>query len=294
VPALAGLLTAMVTPFTADGKVDEDAAVALGRHLLAHGSDGLVVCGTTGEAATLTDEEHLGLIALMVAELGEEGLIVGGVGSNETRHAVHLTERAAAAGCRAVLSVTPYYNKPNARGIRRHFEEVARAAGGVPVILYNIPSRTAVNMGPELLGELAQIDGIDGVKQSNNDELRLIDGLVVFAGNDDILARALDLGAAGGICVSSHVIGGEMRRLFELLDEERARLDAELADVYDAMFVTSSPAPVKAALALMGHRVGGLRLPLVECDDAELAVVRGCLERHGLLAPSSLPSEAHA
>jgi len=294
VPALAGLLTAMVTPFTADGKVDEDAAVALGRHLLAHGSDGLVVCGTTGEAATLTDEEHLGLIALMVAELGEEGLIVGGVGSNDTRHAVHLTERAAAAGCRAVLSVTPYYNKPNARGIRRHFEEVARAAGGVPVILYNIPSRTAVNMGPELLGELAQIDGIDGVKQSNNDELRLIDGLVVFAGNDDILARALDLGAAGGICVSSHVIGGEMRRLFELLDEERARLDAELADVYDAMFVTSSPAPVKAALALMGHRVGGLRLPLVECDDAELAVVRGCLERHGLLAPSSLPSEAHA
>lgn len=282
-PALAGLLTAMVTPFAADGSVAEAAAVALGRHLLANGSDGLVVCGTTGEAATLDDDEHLRLIRLLAAELGEEGLIVGGVGSNDTRHARHLTEQAAAAGCHAVLSVTPYYNKPNQRGIRRHFEEVAQAAGGTPVIVYNIPSRTAVNMGPELLAELAQIDGIDGVKQSNDDELQLIDGLAVFAGNDDVLARTVKLGGAGGICVSSHVIGNEMHRLLELSGDELASADAELQDLYDAMFVTSSPAPVKAALNLMGHPVGGLRLPLVECDEAELGVVRASLERHGLL-----------
>ena len=283
-PELSGLLTAMVTPFTDDGRVDDDAAVALGRHLLANGSDGLVVCGTTGEAATLTDEEHLGVIRLIAEELGGEGLIVGGVGSNDTRHAVHLTEAAAAAGCHALLSVTPYYNKPNARGIRAHFSEVARAAGGVPVILYNIPARTATNMGPELLAELAQIDGIDGLKQSNDAELQLIDGLAVFAGNDDVLARTLDLGGAGGICVSSHVVGNEMRRLLDATSEERARLDAELQDVYEAMFVTSSPAPVKAALRLLGHRVGGLRLPLVECDERELEVVRRCLERHRLLS----------
>ncbi len=286
-PALAGLLTAMITPFTAAGGVDEDAALAMGRHLLSNGSDGLVVCATTGEAATLDDAEHLGLIRLMVDQLGDECTIVGGVGSNDTRHAAALTEKAAAAGCDALLSVTPYYNKPNERGIRRHFEEVAAAAGGTPVLVYNIPSRTAVNMGPDFLADLAQIEGIDGVKQSNNDEMHLIDGLAVFAGNDDLLARALDIGAAGGICVSSHVIGTQMKRLFDEPDR-RAELDAELRDVYAAMFVTASPAPVKAALALMGHRVGGLRLPLVECDDAELAVVRKSLQRHGLLAGASV------
>src|SRR4051812_36223639 len=154
--ALSGLLTAMITPFHEDGRVDEDAAVAMARHLLANGSDGLVVCGTTGEAATLTDEEHLGLIKLIADECGEGATIVGGTGSNDTRHAVELTEQAVSYGVDAVLSVTPYYVKPNARGIKAHFEEVARAAGGTPVLLYNIPARTGTNMPPELLAELAQ------------------------------------------------------------------------------------------------------------------------------------------
>src|SRR3954451_22826945 len=200
-PALAGLLTAMVTPFDDEGRVDEDAAVAMGRHLLANGSDGLVVCGTTGEAATLTDEEHIGVIRLMTSELGDDGVIIAGTGSNDTRHACEMTEEAAAAGVDAVLSVTPYYNQPNRRGIRRHFEEVARAAGGTPVVLYNIPGRTATNMPPDLLSELAQIAGIEAVKQANSDELQPIDGLAVLAGNDDIYARNLDIGGAGGICV---------------------------------------------------------------------------------------------
>jgi 4-hydroxy-tetrahydrodipicolinate synthase len=282
---LRGLLTAMITPFTADGRVDEDAAVAMARHLLANGSDGLVVCGTTGEAATLSDEEHLGLIRLIFEECGDEALIVGGVGSNDTRHAVHLTEQAAF--CHAVLSVNPYYNKPNERGIKAHYAEVARAAGGTPVLLYNVPSRTAFNMGPELLSELAQIDGIAGLKQSNNDELQLIDGLAVFAGNDDVLARTIHTGGVGGICVSSHVIGKEMRELFDLSGDELFQADSLLHDVYDTMFITSSPSPVKAALDMLGHRVGGLRLPLVECDDAERALIRDCLERHHLLSSVS-------
>jgi len=277
-----GLLTAMVTPFGAHGAVDEEAAVALGRHLLAHGSNGLVVCGTTGESATLTDAEQERLIALAVAELADEGTIVAGAGSNDTRHATHLTEAAVAAGADAVLSVTPYYNKPSRRGLRRHFEEVARAAGGVPVILYNIPSRTALNMPPDLLAELAQIDGVEAVKQANSDELQPIDGLAVLAGNDDILAGCLDMGGAGGICVASHVVGPRMRRLFDE-PERRAAIDAELRDVYAVLFITASPAPTKAALAMLGHDVGGVRLPIVEVDDDERAQIRAVLERHALL-----------
>ena len=277
-----GLLTAMVTPFRSDGSVDEEAAVAIGRHLLAEGSHGLVVCGTTGEAATMSDEEQRSLIAAIVDELGDECAVVAGTGSNDTRHAVHLTEQAVEAGVDAVLSVTPYYNKPSRRGILAHFREVARAAGDTPVILYNIPGRTATNMPPDLLAELAQIDGIEAVKQANSDELQPIDGLAVLAGNDDIYARNLDMGGAGGICVASHVVGREMRRMYDE-PESRAEIDPGLREIYAAMFVTASPAPVKAALAMLGHDAGTVRLPIVECDAAERAHVRDALARHGLL-----------
>ena len=272
----------MVTPFRPDGEVNEDVAVALGRHLLANGSHGLVVGGTTGESATLSDEEMGRLARLMVEELGGEGAIVAGAGSNDTRHAVHLTEQAVEAGAHAVLSVTPYYNKPNRRGLKRHFEEVAKAAGGRPVILYNIPSRTALNMPPDLLAELAQIDGIEGVKQANGDELQLIDGLSVLAGNDADVARCLDIGGAGGICVATHVIGNEMRRMYDE-PEHRAEIDASLRDVYEVLFCTSSPTPTKAALNMLGIDVGGLRLPMVEANDEERELVRAMLERHRLL-----------
>jgi 4-hydroxy-tetrahydrodipicolinate synthase len=279
---LEGLLTAMVTPFRPDGSVNEDGAVALGRHLLAHGSDGLVVCGTTGESPTLADDEMVSLVQTMVEELGGEALIAAGAGSNDTRHACHLAERMTAAGAHALLSVTGYYNRPNRRGIVRHYEEVAGAAGGTPVIVYNIPSRTTVNLAPDLLAELAQIDGIEAVKQSNSAELGPIDGMTLLTGNDEDLARCLDLGGAGGICVSSHVVGSEMRRMFDE-PERRAEIDAELRHVYKAMFCTSSPIPVKTALKALGHDVGGLRLPLVEADEQELATVRTALERQGLL-----------
>ena len=281
-----GLLTAMITPFHADGRVNEDASVAIARHLLASGSHGLVVAGTTGEAATLTDDEQVALVELIVAEAGAEGAIVAGAGSNDTRHAIELTQRVVAAGAEAVLSVTPYYNKPNRRGIVRHFSEVARAAEGTPVLLYNIPGRTAVNMGPDLLAELAEIDGIAAVKQANSDELQPIDGLAVLAGNDDIFGACLDMGGAGGICVASHVVGPEMRRMYDEPDA-RAEIDASLRDVYSTLFITASPTPVKAALNLLGHDAGTLRLPMVEADEAETAAVRAMLERHGLLSAVS-------
>ncbi|MEA2391569.1 MAG: 4-hydroxy-tetrahydrodipicolinate synthase [Solirubrobacteraceae bacterium] len=279
---LGSILTAMVTPFDSRGRVDEDGAVRIMRHLIDHGSDGVVVAGSTGEAATLTDEEHLGLVELAVQELGGRATVVAGTGSNDTRHAVELTRRATELGVDATLSVTPYYVRPNRRGLVRHYQEIARATDK-PVILYNIPSRTATDMPNDLLAELAQIDGIEAVKQANNASLALVDGLDVYAGNDDILCDTLELGGAGGICVASHLIGDEMRRMVDEPDARRA-IDAELRDVYAAMSVTTNPIPLKAALNLLGFEVGGLRLPLVEADEAETSVVREALGRHGLLA----------
>ena len=277
-----GLFTAMVTPFRADGSVNDEAGVALARHLLDHGSHGLVVCGTTGEATTMTDDEHVGFVRAIASELGTEAPIYAGAGSNDTRHAAHLTEAVVEAGAQAVLSVTPYYNKPNRRGLLRHFGEIARAASGRPVILYNIPSRTALNMPPDLLAELAQIDGIEAVKQSNGDELGLIDGLSVLTGNDEDYLKALELGCNGLISVAAHVVGPQMRRMWDE-PERRAEIDASLLDVYETLFCTASPIPVKAALAMMGHDVGPLRLPLVEASDEERALVQAMLERHSLL-----------
>jgi 4-hydroxy-tetrahydrodipicolinate synthase len=280
-PDLGAILTAIVTPFDDDLQVDDDAFVELLRHLCAHGSDGVVVCGTTGEAPTLSDEEHLRLIELAVQERPPGASVVAGTGSNDTHHACMMTARATELGADAVLSVTPYYNKPNRRGLRRHFEEVARATDR-PVILYNIPGRTALDMPNDVLAELAQIERVDYVKQANNENLAPVDGLGVYAGNDDILARTLDIGGVGGICVASHIVGEEMRRMVDEPDE-RARIDGSLRGVYEAMAVTTNPIPVKAALNMLGHRVGGLRLPLVEADEHEQAAIRGALERHGLL-----------
>jgi 4-hydroxy-tetrahydrodipicolinate synthase len=278
---LGTLLTAIVTPFDERGKVNDESFVALMRHLAANGSDGFVVAGTTGEASTLTEREQLGLIELAVAERPEGATIVAGTGTNDTRQAVHLTEEATALGVDATLSVTPYYNKPSRLGLLRHYEAVA-AATDKPVILYNIPGRTATNMGPELLAELAQIDGIEGVKQANAAELQPVDGLEIYAGDDATFARTLDMGGAGGICVASHVVGNEMQRM-AAEPERRAEIDASLRDVYETLFMTASPTCTKAALNLLGHDVGGLRLPLVEATAEETEAVRAMLERHELL-----------
>jgi len=278
---LGAVLTAIVTPFDSDDSVNEESFVALMHHLAENGSDGFVVAGTTGEASTLTDEEQLRLIGLAVAERPAGKSIVAGTGTNDTRHAVHLTERAAALGVDAVLSVTPYYNKPSRLGLLRHYEAIARASD-VPVILYNIPGRTGTNMPPDLLSELAQVEGIEGVKQANAQELQLIDGLALYAGDDATFARVLDLGGAGGILVASHVVGNEMQRMVGD-PEHRAEIDASLQDVYRTLFITSNPTCTKAALNMLGHNVGGLRLPLVEATEEEAAEVRAMLQRHGLV-----------
>ena len=289
---LGTILTAIVTPFKADGSINADSFVALMRHLGDNGSDGFVVAGTTGEASTLTDEEQLALIGLAVAERPRGKTIVAGTGTNDTRHAVYLTERATALGVDAILSVTPYYNKPSRLGLKRHYEAVAGATDK-PTLLYNIPGRTATNMPPDLLAELARIEGIEGVKQANSAELRQIEGLELYAGDDATFARTLDMGGAGGILVSSHVVGNEMRRMVDE-PQRRAEIDAGLRDVYETLFLTASPTCTKAALNLLGHEAGGLRLPLVEATGEELAAVRAMLVRHGLLDSEEASSPAAA
>jgi 4-hydroxy-tetrahydrodipicolinate synthase len=282
---LGSILTAMVTPFDAGGNVDEDAAVALMHHLIEHGSDGLVICGTTGEASTLDDDEHLGMIRLAVEEMGDECTIVAGVGSNDTRHAIDLTERATEIGPDALLHVNPYYNRPSRRGIVRHFEEICRATD-LPIVLYNIPQRTGSDMSNDLLAELAQLDNIFAVKQANAANLAKVDGLRIYAGNDDLLADVLDLGEAGGILVASHLFGEEMHRMVDEPEHRRA-IDGGLRDVYADMPVAPLACATKAALHLMGLLPSATpRLPYVELDERELGVIRTMLERHGLLQAS--------
>ena len=285
-PGLGAIVTAVVTPFDAAGRVDEDTFVALLAHLAASGSDGVVVAGTTGEGATLDDEEHLGLIALAVQERPRADFsITAGVGSNDTRHAVKLTVGACERGADALLSVNPYYNRPNRRGILAHYAEVTRAADR-PIVLYNIPQRTGSDLSNELLAELAQLDHISAVKQANNTSLALVDGLELYAGNDDVLALTLDLGGAGGILVASHVVGPRMRRM---VDEphNRSSIDQELQGVLAALGIAPAATTAKAALSLLGHPVGAPRLPYVEVSEEELTIIRTALTDLDLIGASA-------
>ncbi|MGH2835712.1 MAG: 4-hydroxy-tetrahydrodipicolinate synthase [Solirubrobacteraceae bacterium] len=285
---LGTILTAMVTPFDADGRVDEAAAVRLLHHLLDNGSDGVVVCGTTGEAATMDDAEHLGFIELIIGEARAaypDRSVVAGVGSNDTRHAIKLTEQATTMRPDALLHVNPYYNRPSRRGIVAHFTAV-NAATDLPIVLYNIPQRTGADMPNDLLAELAQLEHVAAVKQANSQNAAKIDGLQLYAGNDDLLATILDMGEAGGILTGSHVFGREMRRMVDE-PERREQINAGLADVYRDMAIAPGAVSCKAALNLIGVEVGRPRLPYVPLDQSETAVIRALLDRHGLLQPAA-------
>jgi 4-hydroxy-tetrahydrodipicolinate synthase len=283
---LRGILTAMATPFDESGGVDTAAACRLASHLLEHGSHGLVIAGSTGECPTLTDEETIELLRAVRAEVGDNVPLVCGSGTNDTRHSRELTKAAAEAGADASLVVAPYYNKPNPAGLRAHFEAVAEAVPELPMIVYNIPARVVINMSPDLLAELASIDNVVAVKQANDEELGPIEGLSVLAGNDNTFLRVLEFGGAGGITVASHVVGDQMREMWDAAqagDLERARqIDAELTPVYEGLSVTTNPIPLKAALSMLGLAPDKLRLPLVPADTEQRAAVKTALEGCGL------------
>jgi 4-hydroxy-tetrahydrodipicolinate synthase len=284
---LSGVITAMVTPFAADGAIDVDATRRLARYLIDNGSHGLVVAGTTGEAPTLSDDEKLRLFDIVLDEVGDEATVIAGTGSNDTRHATGLTGKACAVGVHGVLVVTPYYNKPNRAGLRAHFAEVSEAAGQLPVVIYNIPSRTVINLPPDLLAELAaEHENVVAVKQANNDDLGPIEGLEILAGNDEVFARTLAFGGSGGILVASHVVGPAMRDIYDASTageaERAAEIDSRLRPIYEAMTVTSNPIPVKTALELLGVIDARMRLPMVAASESEREAVRAALSEHGM------------
>jgi len=292
VKEIRGVLTAMATPFDESGAVDEAAALKLATYLLEHGSHGLVISGSTGEMPTLTDEEALDLMRAIRREVGEETLLVCGTGTNYTHHSIELTEGAAEAGADAALVVTPYYNKPNPAGILAHFEAIASAIPDLPLIAYNIPSRVVINVPPEDLAEIAKIDSVVAVKQANNDDLQPIEGMDVLAGNDEIFLKTLEIGGAGGILVASHLVGPQMREIWDAIEAgetKRAReIDAKLGQLYASIGVTTNPIPVKAALTMLGLiPTDGLRLPLVPANSEQRATIRAALESVGLTPVSS-------
>jgi len=294
---LGELLTAMVTPFHPDGSVNFASARRLARHLVETGSDGIVVCGTTGEGPTVSDREKIDLLDALVEEVGGGACVVANTGTYDTHHSVALTRAAVEAGADAFLAVTPYYNKPPRAGIVAHFAAIAEAAEGRPVIIYNIPQRVVLNLEPDLLAELARIRNVVAVKQATADldQARRIvadTDLLLYAGNDDLLYPFLELGGKGGVCVASHMAGAHMRRTVELAragDLAAAKeQDAALHDLYTALAVTTNPIPVKAALNLLGHDVGGLRLPLVEADADQTATVAAALEAAGIRSAANV------
>ncbi|MDX6477958.1 MAG: 4-hydroxy-tetrahydrodipicolinate synthase, partial [Gaiellaceae bacterium] len=266
---LGEVLTAIVTPFDADGAVDYDAFRALARHLAENGSDGFVVAGTTGEAPTLSDDERIELFRVAVDEVGDRATVVAGVGTYSTAHSVHLTEAARETGVDGLLVVTPYYNKPPPRGIVEHFKAIA-AASDLPIVVYNIPARVVLNLESETIAQLAQIPTVRAVKQANPDleQAERIVGmeLDLYAGDDDLVLPFVRLGGVGGVCVHTHVVGPqvkEMIRRFREGDTNGAReLEAETQPALDILKVVGNPIAIKAALNLLGHEVGGSRLPL--------------------------------
>ncbi len=291
-PVLGAVLTAVVTPFDASGAVDEFAYRSLVQFLLAHGSEGIVVAGTTGEASTLSDPERIALFRATVEECDGQGTVVAGTGTNDTAHSVHLTEIAQDLGVDAALVVTPYYNRPPADGIRQHVAAIA--AVGLPVVLYNIPVRTGTNMPPALIADLARIPGVVALKQANPDldeTQRVADEteLAIYAGNDDMLMPVLEMGGAGVISVASHLVGEQMQQMVAAVnagDVKAAQaIDRSLAPLWSGLFETTNPILIKAALDMLGIIPGDvLRLPLVQATPDERVALAALLESQGITA----------
>jgi 4-hydroxy-tetrahydrodipicolinate synthase len=291
---LGEVLTAIVTPFAPDGSVNLDKFKELAAYLVEHGSDGVVVAGTTGESPTLSDDEKLALFAAAVEAVGDRATVVAGTGTYDTGHSARLTERVHELGVDGFLVVTPYYSRPPQRAIVRHFQEIASRTDK-PVVVYNIPSRVVVNIEPGTIAELAEIENVCAVKQANDDleQARLIPGLGLdlYAGDDNLIFPFLGLGGVGGVCVHTHVWGPqtkEMVRRYKDGDVDGARrLNEEMAPAYELLRVVTNPIAIKAAINLLGHEAGGYRLPMVDPTERELEQIRACLERAGVLSAAS-------
>jgi 4-hydroxy-tetrahydrodipicolinate synthase len=284
---LGEVLTAVVTPLNEDGSVNFERFRELCAYLVDSGSDGLVVAGTTGESPTLSDDERVELFAAAVDAVGGRATVIAGTGTYSTAHSVHLTERAHAVGVDGFLVVTPYYNKPPARGIVEHFKAIASESDKA-IIVYNIPGRVVLNVAPETIVRLAEIPTVQAVKQANDDleqAQRIVSDtdLALYAGDDNLVFPFLELGGTGGVCVHTHLVAPQVKEMIRRhrdgdVDAAR-RIDEELAPVYEILRVVVNPIAIKAALEMIGWDVGGLRLPLVEASEDEREQIRVLLER---------------
>ncbi len=293
---LGEVLTAIVTPFKDDDAVDYDRFRELAMHLVEHGSDGVVVAGSTGESPTLTDHERLELFRVAVDAIGGRASVIAGTGTYSTAHSIHLTKQAHEIGVDGFLVVTPYYNKPPQRGIVEHFRAIA-AASDKPVVAYNIPARVVINIEPETMIQLAEIPTVQAVKQANDDlaqARRIVEetDLDLYAGDDNLLFRFLELGGVGVVSVLAHIVGSQFKAMVRAYREgdtaTAEQIENELAPSYEVLQVQTNPIAIKAALNLLGQEVGGVRLPLVEANEGEVARVRDSLERLGLLSPAAV------
>jgi 4-hydroxy-tetrahydrodipicolinate synthase len=283
----------MVTPFDSEGRVSIGEAQRLAVWLVDHGSDGLVLAGSTGEGPTLNDDEKISLWRGVVEAVGDRAKVIAGSGTYDTAHSIHLTKEAEKVGCHAVLVVTPYYNRPPQPGLLAHFKAVA-AATSLPVILYDIPVRTGRKIEHSTLIELARVENIVGVKDACSDlqgAARLVaeapEGFQVYSGNDADTLPLLSVGAVGVIAVASHVAGPQMAEMISLYKSGNAeaaqKIHLDLMPVFDVMGITTNPIPVKAAVNLLGFDAGDPRLPLVPATDEEKAAIRDVLSRAGVI-----------
>jgi len=284
------VLTAMVTPFDENLSIDYKKAGQLAKMLEDNGSDGIIVSGTTGESPTLTFEEKIKLFETVREAVSDKTSVIAGTGSNSTENSIKLTKEAEAVGVNGIMAVVPYYNKPSQEGLYQHFKAVA-ASTRLPVMLYNVPSRTSLNMKPETVYRLSQIDNIVALKEAANDveqatEIKRIcpSDFRIYSGNDSFTLPILSLGGYGVVSVASHIVGNEIKEMItQFLNgniEKSLEIHIKLFPLFKVLFIASNPVPVKAALKLKGFDVGGVRLPLVNLSEQELEVLKKTLENY--------------
>ncbi|MDD4600955.1 4-hydroxy-tetrahydrodipicolinate synthase [bioreactor metagenome] len=287
------ILTAMVTPFNDDYSVNYEQAARLAKYLVANGSDGIVVAGSTGEAATLDREEKLKLFETVLEAVGDKATIIAGTGSNDTRASIKLTQEAERLGVHGAMLVGPYYNKPPQEGFYQHFKTIAEATK-LPIILYNVPGRTASNILPETINRLAQIKNIVAVKEAsgNLDQVSEIiritpKDFMVYSGDDSLTLPILALGGVGIISVAGHIVGNKMQKMIAAFENgklaEAQSLHQELLPFFKVIFITTNPIPIKTAVNLIGQKTGPLRLPLVAPTDSELEKIKQIMHEVGSL-----------
>lgn len=287
------VITAMVTPFNQDLEVNIDAAQALAELLVQTGSTGIVVSGTTGESPTLTHDEKVTLFRKVKEAVGKRAAVIAGTGSYDTAESVHLSQEAERVGVDGLLLVAPYYNRPSQEGLYQHFKTIAHAVD-LPVMIYNIPGRTGVNIEPSTLLRLAEINNVVAVKEASGNLNQMSEicaqapeGFLVYSGDDSLTLPLLAVGGVGVVSVASHLVGRDIRRMCEAFlagqVQEARKLHHRMLPLFKALFCTTNPVPVKAALNMLGANVGGVRLPLVEANDKEKETIRKALREYGLL-----------